>query len=233
MADLAGPRLLDPLPIEVSRPLVLLRLGYRHAGQVPAKTARLLDEVEESARPLLAPRAICAPFEVERPREGRIRIGGALESGSRSLRERLDGCGTAVLFAATIGPALEEWVRSLGAAGEMTRALLADAYGSSAAIALGMSFESLSARLFGDLGLQPARRYAPGYGDWELSSQADLLRLVDAGRIGIRLTDGFLMLPSKSISGIIGGRPPLIGPAGRRPSRRARLSRRRQGQSGG
>jgi cobalamin-dependent methionine synthase I len=56
------------------------------------------------------------------------------------------------------------------------------------------------------MGLQPTKRYAPGYGDWELSSQTALLSLVDAGRIGIRLTGDFLMIPAKSISGVIGGR---------------------------
>jgi len=206
MTEAVDPRVIDPLPIEVSRPLVLLRLGYRSAAQVPAKTARLLDEVIEESRPLLAPRAVCAAFEVSRPDERRIAIGGALESASRSLRERLEGCRRAVLFAATIGAALEERVQALCAAGEMSRALLADAYASSAAIALGVSFESASSLGFKNLGLQPTRRYAPGYGDWELSSQAALLDLVGAGRIGIHLTDEFLMLPAKSISGVIGGR---------------------------
>ena len=206
MTEAASPRLIDPLTIQVSRPLVLLRLGYRQAGQVPPKTSRLLDEVIGQSEPLLAPRAICAAFDVVLRGDGRIAIGGALESASRSLLERLEGCRRAVLFAATIGPTLEEWVQSLNTAGEMSRALLADAYASSAAIALGMAMESFAQDLFQDLDLQPTRRYAPGYGDWELSCQEPLLDLVGAGRIGIRLTEGFLMLPAKSISGVIGGR---------------------------
>jgi hypothetical protein len=200
------PRLLDPLPIEVPRPLVLLRLGYHSATQVPEKTSRLLDEVLEAARPLLAPRAVCAVHAVERPDTGGVVIGGALSTTSRSLASRLDGCGRALLFAATIGPALEEWVRRLNDGGEITRALLADACGSSAAIALGTALESAATREFRGLGLEPTRRYAPGYGDWELESQGPLLRLVDATRIGITVTADSLMLPAKSISGVIGGR---------------------------
>ncbi|HUD70525.1 MAG TPA: hypothetical protein VMQ62_01070, partial [Dongiaceae bacterium] len=118
-------RVLDPLPVAVPRPLVLLRLGYRSATQVPAKTARLLDEVLEAARPRLAPRAVCAAFEVTRDADGSVVIGARLRTASRSLGERLDGCSRAVLFAATIGPALEEWVRTLDSEGEITRALLA------------------------------------------------------------------------------------------------------------
>jgi len=133
-------------------------------------------------------------------------VGGALRSPSRSLAERLDGCARAELFAATIGPALEDWTRTLNDAGELTRALLADAYGSSAAIALGTSIEIAVAAEFRALGLTPTKRYAPGYGDFELEAQAPLIALVDAARIGIELTPEHLMLPGKSISGVIGGR---------------------------
>jgi hypothetical protein len=199
------PRLLDPLPIDLPRPLVLLRLGYRSATQVPEKTSRLLDEVMEAARPLLAPRAVCAVHAVERT-DGGVVIGGTLRTASRSLAGRLDGCSRALLFAATIGPALEDWVRTLNDGGEITRALLADACGSSAAIALGTALESAAPREFGGHGLEPTKRYAPGYGDWELECQGPLLRLVDAGRIGITVTADSLMLPAKSISGVIGGR---------------------------
>src|SRR5712675_59307 len=118
-------RLLDPLPIEVPRPLVLLRLGYRHAGQVPEKTSRLLDEVISQGKPMLAPRAVSGTFDVTREGEVYV-VGDALRSQSRSLAERLDGCSRAALFAATIGPALEDWTRTLNDAGELTRALLAD-----------------------------------------------------------------------------------------------------------
>ena len=200
------PRLLDPLAVDLPRPLVLLRLGYRSAVQVPERTSRLLDEVIEAARPLLAPRAVFGVFAVERPDAGAVVIGGALRTASRSLASRLEGCDRALLFAATIGPALEEWVRRLNDGGEITRALLADACGSSAAIALGTAVESAATREFGGLGLAPTKRYAPGYGDWELESQQPLLQLVDAARIGITVTADSLMLPAKSISGVIGGR---------------------------
>jgi cobalamin-dependent methionine synthase I len=198
-------RLFDPLPLDVPRPLVLLRLGYRHSGQVPEKTSRLLDEVIAQGKPLLAPRAVCGTFEVAREGESFV-VGGALRSSSRSLAERLNGCSRAALFAATIGQALEDWTRSLDGAGELTRALLADAYGSSAAIALGTSLEMAVAKEFRALSLTPTKRYAPGYGDFELEAQAPLLALVDATRIGITLTPEHLMLPGKSISGVIGGR---------------------------
>jgi len=49
------------------------------------------------------------------------------------------------------------------------------------------------------------RRYSPGYGDFPLAAQRELLGLLDAPRtVGVSLTDTLLMAPSKSVSAVIG-----------------------------
>jgi hypothetical protein len=197
---------LDPLPITVARPLVLMRLGYRRPAQVPEKTSRMIGEVMEQGRDLLAPRAIYGEFQLSTTPPDRTEIGDAIRSSSRSLCERLAGCRTAVLFAATIGPALETWGSDLLRSEETTRALLVDAFASSAAIILGAEVEKVVERRLAEAGLTATKRYAPGYGDWALADQTPLLSLLDAGRIGIALTEDHLMIPVKSVSGIIGGR---------------------------
>ncbi|MFQ5878039.1 MAG: vitamin B12 dependent-methionine synthase activation domain-containing protein [Acidobacteriota bacterium] len=218
----AGPgariTVLDPLPLEVARPMVLLRLGYRGPAQVPARTARLIDEVMRKGRGLLAPKAVYREVSVSAPEPGVTLIAGGIRTTSRSVRDRLGACRGAVVFAGTVGPGVDEWYRELTDSDQITRALLASAYGSAAAIALGSGLESIIGRRLEARGLRPTRRYAPGYGDWELSDQRPLLALLDAGSIGIRLTEDCLMLPTKSISGIIGGSPPAA--AGERGGRR-------------
>lgn len=196
----------DPLPVTVPRPMVLMRLGYRRVAQVPEKTGLLIDEIMETGRALLQPRAIHGTFDAATPEPGVSLIAGTLRARSLSLHERLLGCRRAVLFAATIGPETDAWIRDLMDKGEMTRGLLADAFASSAAIALGLEVEKIAARVLAGEGLAPTRRHAPGYGDWALSDQAPLCGLVAGGRIGITLTEEFLMIPAKSISGVIGGR---------------------------
>ena len=50
-------------------------------------------------------------------------------------------------------------------------------------------------------------RYSPGYGDFTLSAQRELLEFIDAPRkVGVSLTDSLLMVPSKSVSAVIGVR---------------------------
>ena len=184
----------------------MVRLGYRRPAQVPERTARLIDEIMGAGRALLRPRAIYGLFDAETQEPDVSVVGGVLRAASRSLHERLHGCRRAVLFAATIGAEVETWCQELIQEGQMTRGLLADAFASSAAIALGLEVETVAARVLAEEGLTATKRYAPGYGDWSLAGQAPLHALLDATRIGITLTEDCLMLPAKSISGVIGGR---------------------------
>ena len=53
------------------------------------------------------------------------------------------------------------------------------------------------------------KRYSPGYGDFPLEAQRELLALIDAPRkVGVWLTDSLLMVPSKSGSAMIGVKIP-------------------------
>ena len=54
-------------------------------------------------------------------------------------------------------------------------------------------------------GLYLRPRFSPGYGDFPLSVQKQILDGLEAGkRIGITLTEGYLMMPSKSVTAVIG-----------------------------
>lgn len=51
-------------------------------------------------------------------------------------------------------------------------------------------------------------RYSPGYGDFPLDAQRTMLELLDTPRrIGVTLTGTMLMVPSKSVSAVIGVKP--------------------------
>ncbi|MEG0742987.1 MAG: hypothetical protein RR065_10990 [Clostridia bacterium] len=58
-------------------------------------------------------------------------------------------------------------------------------------------------------GLTLSPRFSPGYGDVGLEFQRPLLDWLEARRIGVRLTQGMLMLPEKSVSALIAIKPML------------------------
>ncbi len=48
-------------------------------------------------------------------------------------------------------------------------------------------------------------RFSPGYGDFPLEAQRDIFRVLDCSkRIGLTLTEGLLMSPTKSVTAIFG-----------------------------
>lgn len=123
---------------------------------------------------------------------------------SRSLRRNLDGCGKAILFAATAGvqpDRMLERYRLLSPA----RAVVLDAVGSAAVEAWCSQLCEQWRAEFSDSGLRLRPRFSPGYGDFPIETQSGLLRMLDAHiRAGISLTDTAMMLPTKSVSAVVG-----------------------------
>ena len=100
----------------------------------------------------------------------------------------------------TIGGSLEEEVTRLSAGGELLRAVVLDSIGSVAAEAVA---DFVDKRIGADAareGLKTSCRASPGYGDWDIREQAAIFRLLPAERIGVRLSETFMMIPRKSIS---------------------------------
>ena len=108
--------------------------------------------------------------------------------------------GNAVLFAATLGLEFERFARTESLR-DPAAALIADACGSALIEAVCDSVEDHARSLVG----KPfSRRISPGYGAWSLEAQPALLHLLDAERaIGITLTEGCMMLPQKSVTGLV------------------------------
>lgn len=119
---------------------------------------------------------------------------------SRDLARHLKGCDKALLLAATLGSRVDVAIRRLalgsvaeGAAAQAVAAALIESY-----------CDSVQAQADTD-GLAQRPRFSPGYGDWNLEEQRLLFPVLDcAKRIGLTLTDGLMMAPSKSVTAIIG-----------------------------
>lgn len=63
-------------------------------------------------------------------------------------------------------------------------------------------------------GLDASLRMSPGYCDWALDGQNVIFTTLDSSAIGVRLTENYLMIPAKSVSGaaVVARRVPLKVP---------------------
>ncbi len=127
---------------------------------------------------------------------GLVRV-GEWEISSRSLAKHLSPCREAVVFAATAGSGADRAI-AMASAMSGTLALAADAAGS-------VLVEAVCDALERELQERFVFRYSPGYGDFSIEAQTTMVRLLQTERtIGVTLTEGLMLRPSKSVTAIIG-----------------------------
>jgi len=129
---------------------------------------------------------------------------GFAKTNSDSLRKNLDGCDTIVLFAATLGSGLDRLITRYGVISP-SKAFMLQAIGAERIEALCSVF---NAEITGEAkanGRISVPRFSAGYGDFPLEIQKDICNALDCQRkIGITLQKSLIMLPTKSVTAIIG-----------------------------
>ena len=99
---------------------------------------------------------------------------------------------------------LEEMVDYLSENGLVLQATVLDAIGSGTTEKLAANVED-SVRMVAQAdGMVISRRFSPGYCDWNVSQQSMVFQALNRDSCGIHLTESMLMIPRKSVSGIIG-----------------------------
>ena len=140
---------------------------------------------------------------VFRPARVWLRVNLPLSIESQALARHLAGCSSAYLACGTIGSEFDALQRRM-AVTSGADAFIVQAIGS-AAIEAWMDDVEDEIRLELDPDEELVPRFSPGYGDFPLDYQRTLLSFLDAPRrIGVSLTETLLMVPSKSVSAIIG-----------------------------
>lgn len=108
------------------------------------------------------------------------------------------------IIAVTIGETVEEEISRRFKDGEYTLAVLMDAAATTAVEHVADGIEQAIDQKFNMQGLVRRWRFSPGYGDWPIQAQPEMLRLAKAYEIGISLTSSLMLTPRKSVTAIIG-----------------------------
>jgi hypothetical protein len=106
----------------------------------------------------------------------------------------------AVLCLVTIGDKLEAAVQEYKSEGHLGRALVLDTYGSAAAEASADAANAVIEREITDKGMFCSPRFSPGYACWDVKEQGWILPVLNSEELGVKLTEGYMMVPRKSIS---------------------------------
>ena len=171
-------------------------MGYRDAEPDEATQRETLAVIDE-VRPWLRPQ-FCYQVVSRQP---------AFDMGRIILRQ-LHASEAYALFVCTAGTDYETYQQRLTRQGDMVRVFIADAMGSVIAEKTADAMEQHLQQSIDKLGWHHTNRFSPGYCGWHVSQQQLLFPFFDGHTCGVHLTDSSLMVPIKSVSGIIG-----LGPA--------------------
>ena len=171
--------------------------------------AEFLDCAAYRAASLEVELAPCPPFRggMRHSRQGEWRDTiylGDLRIMSKSLFFHLMGCDRAILFCATVGGELDRLFLRYGRANP-SRALLLDAIGSAAIEAWCDTLTAGWIEALRPRGLSLRPRFSPGYGDFPLQHQKEILSLLSAAQAtGVSVTKSLMLTPQKSVTAVIG-----------------------------
>ncbi|MFC1870438.1 vitamin B12 dependent-methionine synthase activation domain-containing protein [Chloroflexota bacterium] len=190
--------------IDVEKQQVLSRIGYANEYQPSARIMSLVDDYVENYHDLLVPAYSYTIKDVVSVKGSIVTIEDSIQFKSKVIARLLEPCEKVAVFALTIGNHLEEMVSYLAENGFMLQATVLDAVGSGAAEQMAVSMEDRIRKLASLEGLSASRRFSPGYCDWAVSQQKMVFQALGGDSAGIVLTESSLMIPQKSVSGIIG-----------------------------
>lgn len=194
----------DRVNVDIDRRSVCRYLGYKADVEPSARIASLLDQYMERARHLIEPSYSYIISDIDRVEVSRALIKGRIVFKSEVIARLLERCEKVAVFILTIGDRLEETIGRLADDGLIVEAYVLDAIGSSVAESLADVVQSKIGDLARAQGLCISRRFSPGYCDWDINQQRVLFRAIDGDSSRVYLSEECMMMPQKSISGIIG-----------------------------
>ena len=188
------PIVVDRIPFDVGV-AEILRQAHVAADSEDAQT---IGQMVEQAAAIARPKAMFTLASVEAGGDDSVVMDGVAFT-SRVLRVNLDGLHRAFPFLATCGRELDEWSVSFD---DMLEAHWADQIKQAA---LGCALKAVNERMAGQYQLAKTATMNPGsLPDWPITQQRPLFTVLGdpTETIGVRLTDSFLMVPNKSVSGV-------------------------------
>ena len=177
-------------------------LGYH--GETPTEEIQqTVSECAEELKHVARPKSVFREFTLALPVEGVVRI-DTVNVLSRNLFRNLKGCSCVFLMAATLGIEVDRLITRASAV-QMSRAVVYQAAAAAMVEAYCDEVNDVLRKEAQSQGLYCRPRFSPGYGDFDIKHQQDIVRLLDTPRqIGLTVTDSLLLAPVKSVTAVIG-----------------------------
>jgi hypothetical protein len=191
------------MKIEIPKKSVLKLLGYA-GGELRDSIKTAIDACILNAADLAEPKYAYWFDNITNIGAGVALAGAAFALPGADIRKHLAKSQRCCVLAVTIGEGIENESKRLMETDAMKGYIL-DACGSVAVENLADRVQEKIAKEAADEGLHLTSRYSPGYGDLTLDIQPKILELLDArSKLGLSITESYMLVPRKSITAFIG-----------------------------
>ena len=189
--------------MKIERKEVLRYLGYKNQ-KIDKNIIDLIEVCIEEVIGICKERFVYEIFNIER-KDGEIfLLESMLVLKGNDIKSHLSNSRKCVVMAATLGINVDSKIAYYSRV-NITKALIMDACATTAIENLcdDIQCEIMNRALEDNLHI--TNRYRPGYGDFSIHNQGDILNVLDAyKKIGLSVTENSIMLPRKSVTALIG-----------------------------
>jgi cobalamin-dependent methionine synthase I len=190
--------------ISVETKQILNQIGYEDDYEPSARIKHLVDDYIENYHNLVESTYSYTFRDIESVEGDRVYLSDSIILESKVISSLCKKCDRLAIFIMTIGSYLEEMVDYLSENGLVLQATVLDAIGSGAAEQMAGLIEDRIRNVAVMHDQRISRRFSPGYCDWNVNQQEMIFKILNDDTAGVSLTDECLMIPRKSVSGIIG-----------------------------
>lgn len=188
---------LDKNEIEIDQKEILRYLGYGK-NDADYETLKRIENLTKELTKEISPK-VCYEKYLLKKEEDTL-LFGIVKTSSVALKKNLQGCEDVVVFVATIGIGVDRIIGKYAKISPLD-AVICQAIATALVEAWCDRFcDKLKAEY---AFLRP--RFSPGYGDFWVENQLEIFKMLDVERkIGVTLTQSMHMVPTKSVSAIVG-----------------------------
>lgn len=199
----------DTIAIEVPHERIYRRLGYRRGiTDIRAGQEAEVEKYISAALPMIRLRGAGRRLPVRVKNASQVIMAGRAEDevfNSRRLSRFLEECNEAVLMGATAGSEVMAAIAEDAGGDRLTRGVVFDATASEMVDAsLDWIMSYFARELRRENKALTEGRYSAGYGDFLLENQQTMFQLLELERIGVQITESFVLIPEKSVTAIAG-----------------------------
>ncbi|TCO73784.1 vitamin B12 dependent-methionine synthase activation domain-containing protein [Marinisporobacter balticus] len=189
--------------MDIHKKEVLRYLGY-HSEKIDYLTNQLIDASIEEVKKTTNVNYVYNIFDIEKSNHKVFLKGTSLVFEGNDITNHLLYAKKCAIMAVTLGNFIDQKIRYYSKI-DLTKSLIFDAVATTFVESFCNKVEEEIIEFAETHDFHTTYRYSPGYGDFPLSIQPKIIQTLDTQRkIGLAVTDNFILTPRKSVTAVIG-----------------------------